>query len=308
MKKSLQSLVDTLGGSQSAARFLSIGHSTLTGYLDGSKKSISKAVWHNKIEELLNKSNRDLLTQFSKELAKLRPLESKMWEKEAEIIYLKQKASDDKYAFTKSPFNIYFSEFIQFNETYSYPLLEDIKKIKNNEKISIASLAIHMDEFKRLYNLFRPYSISSDHPYWGTVKVMDAIFHTLSGVFGSELDSQFTKWGPTIVETISRNQPITYKIDWERLENDAIYVSQSIDRAITELALESNDYFREFHSHYYSSIVKIYLTQRFPSYNLPTISREDIEPGRISLGGETIEFTNHYQLEYQIYENFKSNN
>jgi len=307
--QSLENLVKEFGDSKNTARVLDISHTTFVGYLNGSKKVISWKVWQYKIEPYLQKNKIEILNFFSKELNRLRKLEKETFEMKYEIKSLEDKIKDleneneDKiHKLLYSPFPVYFSEFVNSNTFYTFPLLDDLKKISNKEDISLLSFSVHMNEFKRLYELFRPRSISQDHPYWGTATKIDNIFQTISRIFGEELDYNFSKFGQTYIESLNRKKSINYDVDWKSLYEDTVAISESINMAIIILAIDSKIYFENRYTHRYSKFILAYIENTYPDFNLLEITNSKIEPGKIIMKDKLIEFNNTYQLDNQIYK------
>jgi len=187
-------------------------------------------------------------------------------------------------------------------------LLDEIKKIKKGEEISLATLAVSMDRFSSLYELFRPHSITHYDPYHGTVKTMEGIFSTLSSVFGNEFQMSFSKFGQTILDRVSQNQ-IRAKEDvyWEGVEDDIKYVSEKIDETIAEHSL-NNAYFYKYNykGHcFFRSVLKDYLSKNSNNIVLDESCSDNVAIGATHVSLRTnmgiIEFKSERNLASKLY-------
>jgi hypothetical protein len=187
-------------------------------------------------------------------------------------------------------------------------LLDEIKKIQKGEEISLATLAVSMDRFSSLYELFRPHPITHYDPYHGTVKTMEGIFSTLSSVFGNEFQMSFSKFGQTILDRVFQNQ-MTPKEDvyWEGVEEDIKYVSEKIDEKIAEHSL-NNAYFYKYSykGHYFfRSVLKDYLSKNSNNVVLDESSSDSVTIGATHVSLRTnmgiIEFKSEGNLARKLY-------
>ncbi len=309
--KLLEELVNIFGDTKNTARILGINHSTFVKYLNGNEKIISPRTWQNKIEPYIQKNKTDLFKDLTKELIRLRKLERKTFDMEYKvkilenrIKFLENEMQDKLYKISRSPFNVYFLEFVNHNAFYSFPVLEDLNKIRNDIDISLLSFYKHTNEFQRLYELFRPRSIRHEHPYWGTAKIIDQIFQTISGVFGEEFDYNFSKFGQTYLDSLYRKRAIDYEVDWKKLQENAIYISESINQAIMLHAVDNKEYFKNNYTHYYYKFIQAYMKTFYQDWDFPIINEADIKPGVIVIGDKLIEFNNSDQLDNKIYAYF----
>lgn len=187
-------------------------------------------------------------------------------------------------------------------------LLDEIKKIKKGEEISLATLAVSMDRFSSLYELFRPHSITHSDPYHGTVKTMEGIFSTLSSVFGIEFQMSFSKFGRTILDRVTQNQMRAKEdVYWEGLEDDIKYVSEKIDETIAEHSL-NNAYFYKYNykGHYFfRSVLKDYLSKNSDNIVLDESCSDNVAIGATHVSLRTnmgiIEFKSEGNLASKLY-------
>jgi hypothetical protein len=257
-QKDVRALISKCDGLENAARIVDVSPTDLREIADGAQKNISKDA-----EQILNRfvslTDSDFVTELTKEIDSVRyQLRKKVRASEAEF--------GDIF---DSPLPVYFQRYMW----KPIGLLEQVNKISNGEEPSVANLAVSMYRFSELYELFRPAPINHYEPYYGTVKMMDSIFGTLSQAFDLDLGASFSKYG-NILSAIQSRQPLEReKVDWEQLEQDLVYVSRMIDQTITEYSLKNYRQFTHTYHFFFKQAVEDYLKQNFEGIHLA----EDIE-------------------------------
>lgn len=100
-----------------------------------------------------------------------------------------------------------------------------------NKKVDSIELLKAMKEYAEVYEKFRPFQITGNHPYFGTVKRMDGIFYILQCFLNIEPSYTFSKSFPTFEETynIPRLKKREYEeILWGSLKKDLESISKVI--------------------------------------------------------------------------------
>jgi len=252
---SLKELVENLGGIKSASRFLGINTQNIKGYLNGSRQEIREDHWSYNINPVLNKTLNELLDLYSTKYMRLEKKAEKLDYIEYQFEKEKEDIQNRIRDYVENPFNVYFNEFADFDGSFNYSIIENIKDIKNGKKTPYDLLVRNIDEFRRLYEFFRPDSITHGHPYHRTVKVMDAIYDTFASVFTIEYNEEFSKWGKSWIMDLYKEKLDFSAINWERLIADLESVKRSIEGAIFNLAIKSKEYFQKVQSYQYSHIL-----------------------------------------------------
>ncbi len=304
---SLKKLVEDLGGVKSVSRFLGINTQNLNGYLNGSRKEIREDHWSNIIKPVLNKTRTELLDLYSTKYMRLEKKADKLDYIEYRFEREKEDIQNRIRDYIENPFNVYFSEFVDFDGSFNDSIIENIKAMRNGKKIPYDLLVRNIDEFRRLYELFRPDSIAHGHPYHGTVKVMDAIYETFSSVFNIEYDEGFSKWGNSWIMDLYKEKLEFSEINWEHLIADLESVKKSIEGAIFNLAIKSKEYFEISHSYQYRFILYGYL-QKYFKIDEDKFIKINVQPGRIIINNTEYNFTRRYELFEILDQYFKRNN
>lgn len=304
----LENLVTNLGGIIPASKFLKIGQNTLKGYLDGSKKEIRNDIWHDKLSSLIKKEKNELLKYYASELVKLRKYEEKHYMLEYQIEYLEKDYNELLQKYISSPFNIYFSEFVDYDVYYHFPIIKEITELRDGSKVSFDKLVRDVDKFKRLYELFRPETISQHHHYFGTVILMDSIYDTFATVFKIEYNEHFSKFGRSWIEQVLKKELDFSEVNLDHLISDLNHIKKCINGTIFDLAIENYSYFERYSSYEYSRLIYEYLKLKY-IFDVDDQIIENINPGKIKVSNKEYRFDRAYEL-FQILDdnNYKRRN
>lgn len=155
-----------------------------------------------------------------------------------------------------------------------------------------------VDEFKRLYDLFRPNTITQHHHYHGTVKLMDAIYDTFASVFKIGYNKHFSKFGRSWIDQIFKKEQNFSEVDWKYLISDLNYIKNSINGTIFDLAIKSYPYFEKHYSYHYSHLIYDYLKLRYV-FDDDDQMIKNINPGKIKINDKEYRFDRSHKL-FQI--------
>lgn len=111
---------------------------------------------------------------------------------------------------------------------------ETIKQLgKNKDSVAYYQIIIAMERFARIYDLFRPNQVKQDHYYWGTVKIMEAVYSTLSRYLNIKNEYHFTNASYSIIDQIELEKSVNFEeISWKHLIEDIHRVSLVIKKTI----------------------------------------------------------------------------
>lgn len=151
---------------------------------------------------------------------------------------------------------------------YSFDDLDNLNNVINrlSQKEEVLFIELHdsMENYARIYNLFRPLTITRDEYYWGTVSVLDSIYSILyrymginpTRIFSSVDTNSFKTPYRTRLKPIFNETPIS--------ENDLIdlmlnQVSLKIKKAIGQKAVELFVILGNNDKYYFEKEIELYV-------------------------------------------------
>jgi hypothetical protein len=176
-----------------------------------------------------------------------------------------------------------------YGEEFQNPLIDEKDKVVNKE-ISKEQLVLYLDEFRRMYKSVKPYKLTHSHPLWGTVKMMDMIFHSFVALYHLDMYMPtFSNYWTTGPFSESRDAP-DFDINWEAMYSDISHVTDRINLTLGCMALDNPEYFRIANREYlFQRMVAYALNYRSPGWNYDgrgQVSKEDITYEQVIIDGK----------------------
>lgn len=170
--------------------------------------------------------NDTLVNRIAREYSKNNRNKSKIESLNYTIEYAKQYYIEKAKHFISLPLNVYICEY-EGNHMYNqFSIIDDLDEIKRGQSVPYDRLIRDVDRFKRIYDLFRPDKIEQDHYYWGTVKLMDAIYDTFSSVFKINYNHKFSKYGHSWIDDLYKQEYKPEDVNWTGLIDDVIAIKK----------------------------------------------------------------------------------
>jgi hypothetical protein len=175
----------------------------------------------------------------------------------------------------------------EYNGIFENPLIEEWDQIKD-KAISNEQMTLHLNEFERVYDLFRPDEIKKYHPYHGTVKVMEPLFQLFWKLFELDLPQYcFSSWGVTKIDQLMYEDDIAHDINWEVVYRKLLFVTDRINITIGCLALKNPEYFTLTDNEYlFKKIVGNTLNHKLPNSDEKSIKTTDISLTAVTFDGK----------------------
>jgi hypothetical protein len=180
---------------------------------------------------------------------------------------------------------------------------EAIEQLKENENYSKSKILFAMFEYARIYEQFRPISITQDDAYFGTVKKMDGIYLYLFNYLESDLSITFSKVAIPYIDKVSIEKKHS-KIKWDMMIEDIKIIDKAILITMEEQAVKLYCILGDNSPYYIWNLVKGYILRFHSFYTDVTLNKEDIDlkEGAIFIKGEKIVCDDFYQLNNAITE------
>lgn len=165
----------------------------------------------------------------------------------------------------ENPLLKYFDDMdILYNNIFDV-LYNDIIELKKNNNYSRSKVFLHLVEYWKIYEHFRPHSITQHSPYWGTVNRIEAIYFTLLKYLDCDaLVITFSKNASEIFYSYTNTKKQEHcNIAWDEILNDISDISNAIIRTIELNAIEIYYVIGNNSSYIIKAMVKRFITDLF---------------------------------------------
>ncbi|MDR2081722.1 MAG: hypothetical protein LBP54_07565 [Campylobacteraceae bacterium] len=154
---------------------------------------------------------------------------------------------------------------ILWNNNIFNTIYDDITKLKNNNTYSKSRIFLHLIEYAKIYEHFRPYPITQDNPYWGTVSKIEAIYFILLKYLDcDELVIAFSSNASEIFHSYHYTKKREHtEIDWDEILDDINYISNAIMCTIGLNAIRAYYIIGHNSSYIIKTMVKKFITDSF---------------------------------------------
>lgn len=308
MKEKLQKFISNVGNVATAAAILEISKETLKKYISG--KDIPRSIIEKKISPIIGVPMQELLKLLVERIKELDKYQVQLLEdyKELRLIEHKYELSVKQHSQTmeavvRSPITYYIKDHDWYDHLDPFANLERaIEAMVAKENNANLMLYHALEEYAKVYELFRPYQVTHDSPYWGTISIIEGIYKTIyislgitpisfSKGFQSTLDQYFP---PPVVKFDD--------IDWESITRDLRKITLAIKQMINKEAVRLFAVLGKETPHEVISYIKEYIKTELNDISDNEIQIYDATYPIIIIRGERIEVKSEHQLRYTLLE------
>jgi len=239
----IQNLIEKFGGIDNTVMITGLSKASLNKYLNGKTDVISIKAWNDKLLPYMQPTFYNKISDRISELQE----ECNDWEKGfREVLdekYTEIKKIEENSIDKENLEKIFENPILSMNERYLdidvfkdlYNLKNAIMELKENKNYSKYKLLLHMINFRNIYEKFRPYSITNNDAYWGTVKLIEVIFEDLFCYIGIEPFFYFSKFDHTFIKNKNYSHE---EINWNKMIENIETLINSVIKMIEYKAFD----------------------------------------------------------------------